>query len=474
MRKVLQRAKNIAALLLMVGATCIVAVPHTAYAAAGNPSYCDSSVPRINNQDFGAEVPVIMVHGLLGNGTDWGSINNASSFAGRVNNIPDVAVAHRFDYDWSKWVTDPGNGPRLAKTIDCISQLSQHNGGKGKVIVVGYSMGGLMARDALSHGVDGRHVADEVDQVITIGTPHAGANASAWCGVFMIYGCKWFVPGSNEMTALPDFPSQTIVHTIAGDVTRVYHNQWGQEVKRERPYDDTLVPVNSAHLAYTIDADKGGGSTTFYCDKSYLTLGIFGSIEQGKANCEHGQLVQNASNGVREDTIAAIEKYVAWLNTPPVTHNSFTVGTITMTFDDRWRNVNYGASGPGEDLIGQDLTNGTACTNCSTTPPPTVYPSILVTNMASVCNDGRTMMECMTSSSWTDNQVGPAPDVTIGGRTPDSSLRFIQPGDTNASRMFWCFEAEKICIDYGIGADINLEPSAALLDVLHSATWSGV
>jgi hypothetical protein len=426
----------------------------TVLAASGNPAYCDSDVPLLNNRNFGTEVPVVLVHGFQGNDTDWGSINDPSSFAGRVNNIPGVAVAHRFDYNWAKWVSDKNSGPRLAKTIDCISQLSVHNGGKGKVIVVGYSMGGLVARDATGHmSSDGqRDIAEEVGQAITIGTPHTGTNIPI-AGV-PSHVARGFMKGSPELAILPQFSPNTTVHTIAGDVTRVYSDLQGHEVKREQPYDDTLVPMDSAHAASTTDVAKGGGSKTFSCEKFYSGIPYLNWYPNtATAPCEHGRLMQDANNGVREDTIAAIEKYAAWLNTPP----SFTAGAITVTFDNRWTNTDYGADGPNGDILGTDTANGA---------------SLLIGNMANWCNDGRTMMECMTQGTWTHNQVGPAPAITVGGRTPDSSVRFIQGSGTNGNRMFWCFESEKVCIDYGTSADVYLEPSAALLDLLHTATWS--
>jgi len=446
MRGVLHKLKGLAALSVMLAAMIIGTVP-SASAATGNPSYCDADVPSLTNKNIGKEVPVILVHGL-GNynasANAWGSISNPSSFAGKIDRAPGVAVAHIFHYDTSVWV-DQQSGPQLAKTIDCVSRLSAQNGGKGKVIVIGSSMGGLVARDALSrHSSDGRAIADEVGQVITIGSPHLGADVWTW---------SVFNPGSPELARLPHFPAQTTVHTIAADVTKVTRDFWSGQTTREQLHNDTLVSVNSAHSEYSIDTNKGGGQKTITCEKYYVKL--FGvAYDSGPAPCQHDQLITNPLNGVPTDTLDAINKYVTWLNTPPVTP-SYTAGAITVRFDDRWTNAGYGASGPNGDIIGQDLTGS----------------SVLIANM-SWCNDGRTMMQCWTSGDWTHNQVGPAPAITVGGRTPDSSIQFIQPGHMNASRMFWCFETEKVCIDYGTGNDVYLQPSAALLDMLHNATWN--
>ncbi len=433
----LKRAFALVSLVTLLAATLPAG---TVSAASGNPAYCDPQVDRLNEQGFGTEVPVIMVHGRDGNASNWGSINDNSSFAGRVNDLPNVAVAHRFNYNTGGWVTDQNVGPKLAKTIDCVSQLSVHNGGKGKVIIVGYSMGGLVAREALSkRSTDNqRAIADEVGQVVTIGTPHTGI-------IYPFLGAWSY--NSAEMQALPKFPSQTIVHTIAGDVTQVKTDWRGNET-RTRPYNDTLVSTFSAHSGWTVDSDKGGGFKDITCEKRYNWYNA-----SQNAPCEHGQLISWANNGVREDTLDAISKYVAWLNTPPAPQ-SFTAGTITVKFDSRWIYGDYGASGPNEDIVGSDGDG-----------------ALLIMNMASWCAEGRTMMECLTPpGNWT--QIGSAPAVTVGGRTPNSSILFNQSGTTTGNRMFWCFDAEKVCIDYGTGADVNLQPSAALLDLLHSATWS--
>lgn len=439
MSGVLQRIRGFAALTVMVMALAIAALPQQASAAAGNPPYCDAEVDPLIQQNFNTDVPVILVHGRDGKPSDWGSLTEDSSFISRVDGQINAAVVQSFKYNTNNWVTHKDSGPKLAKTIDCASRLSLENGGKGKVVVIGYSMGGLVIREALSKrsSDNQRAIADEVGQVITIGTPHNGI-------IYPVPG-RWGY-NSAQLQALPKFPAQTIVHTIAGDVTSVRTDLFGNET-RTRPYNDTLVSTFSAHSGWTVDSDKGGGFKDITCEKRYTWYGF-----SQAAPCEHGQLIAWANNGVREDTIDAMDKYVAWLNTPVA--ESYTAGTITVTFDDRWLYGQYGASGPNEDIIGDD-GNG----------------ALLIANMASWCTDGRTMMECMRGD-WAINVIGPAPAITVGGRTPDSSILFNQSGGSTGNRMFWCFEAEKVCIDYGKGADVNLEPSAALLDLLHNATWS--
>lgn len=452
--------------LFFIFLAAIVSMPQSASAAAGNPSYCDADIDRIVNTNIGTEVPVVLVHGFNGSSADWGSLDNANSFASKINVIPGVAVAHMFNYNTLNWVDHQNSGPKLAKTIDCISRLSLQSGGKGKVSVVGYSMGGLVARDALSHrSSDGqRAIADQVGQAITIGTPHIGTTLpTAWQFVpFTLVSA--FTTGSNELTRLPHFPSQTAVHTIAGDVEKVYKNNWNQEVKRERPYDDTLVTTLSAHAEYTIDAVKGGGQATFECEKEYRSFTSFAwYISVTNAPCQHDQLTKNANNGVRGDTVDAIQKYVSYLNAP--TTRSLTIRDLTTTYDSRWTNVAYGPSGPGEDLDATDTTNGAECTNCSTTPPPVQHAFIQIFNTASFCTTQ--IQDCLDLAV-----VGDAPAVTVGGRTPDYSIRYLEGGNSGTALM-WCFNDEKVCMSYRRPSTAQqVEPSQALLDVLNTATWA--
>lgn len=455
MVRVVDKIKGFTALLFMV-LTFATAIPPSVFAAAKNPSYCDSSIDRLTNLNIGTEVPAILVHGFLGSTSEWGSLDNATSFAARINDIPGVAVGDIFSYKTNKWVDDADNGPKLAKTIDCLSRMSLQNGGKGKVVVVGYSMGGLLTRQALSYrSTDNqRAIADEVGQAITIGTPNTGA----------LVPITKFRIGSNALEVLPHFPPQTIVHAIAGDVTRVYYDLFSQEVRREHPNDDTLVPISSALAEYTGNVSIGGGSQVISCEKIYSSIT---NISTDNAPCEHTQLTY-ATNGVRLDTTEAIKKYVAFLSTPAPdpTSKTLTIGALTTKYDNRWLNADYGASGPGEDLNADDTTNVASCTNCSDTPPPSVPAFIQVINM-SWCT--ASIESCALDSQTV---VGTAPAETIGGRTPSYSARYLDSG-YDGTGLVWCFESDKICVYYRRGTDTpQLEPSQALLDVFSTATWS--
>ena len=149
-----------------------------AEAAAGNPAYCSPQVDKLDNRKFGKDIPVILVHGIQGSSVDWAVGGSGRSFYDTLDSLPYVSVAQAFDYDAE--VIDLINvetlypaAEKLAATIHCASMISKKNGGQGKVIVIGYSLGGLVTRLALSYEAADKNgvahkVSKMVSQVVTI------------------------------------------------------------------------------------------------------------------------------------------------------------------------------------------------------------------------------------------------------------------------------------------------------------------
>src|SRR5262245_27936454 len=85
-------------------------------------------------------------------------------------------------------------GAALVRLIDFIRELAQQESGeRPKVNIIAHSMGGLLVREAVQstypNGNPGRHAADYINKIVTLGTPHQGIS-------FEIF--KNWIPGSAE------------------------------------------------------------------------------------------------------------------------------------------------------------------------------------------------------------------------------------------------------------------------------------
>lgn len=175
----------------------ICSVPGLDYADTNTTDKSDTGGPVVIRPDKrGHHIPIVMVHGLTGNskhnnyddkGQQIGSFSKPIDLAtfqetlaprpsliGVLQNIAGAAV-YTFDYhDLSaRWVTDPGIGQNLAKSIDCLYRQSGE-----KVIVVAHSMGGLATRQAMTAA--GLDISSKVSQVIEFGTPNAGSDIASF------------------------------------------------------------------------------------------------------------------------------------------------------------------------------------------------------------------------------------------------------------------------------------------------------
>lgn len=151
----------------------------------------DRGTPPTQTLDArGRYVPVVMVHGWTSKATHTrartGTFSHLIDLSTTVGHRPPAprsligqlqglsgAAVFTFDYheDSAKWVDHTNLGPALARAIDCLHEKS----GQEKVIVVGHSMGGLIARYALSDADGGAQRAPRVSTVVTFGTPQTGS-----------------------------------------------------------------------------------------------------------------------------------------------------------------------------------------------------------------------------------------------------------------------------------------------------------
>lgn len=162
-----------------------------------------------------APMPVVLVHGVL---------CNAGVFAWTICRFAEEGVGPPYALSY---------GPPLAPIERFSAQLAQvidkacRDTGAAKVVIVGHSMGGLVARDYLR-----RYGGAKVARVVTIGTPHHGSRfaylAAGWC-------LAQIRPGSAWLAALPEPPPSPPIVSL-----------WS-------PHDSMVAPQTSAVLEGAIN-----------------------------------------------------------------------------------------------------------------------------------------------------------------------------------------------------------------------------
>lgn len=256
----------------------------------------------------GTWVPVIMVHGWTGrsshpnaDGTDAtqgafshlidltankvGKAETPRSLIGQLQGLPGAAV-FTFDYHpySGRWVTDSHLGPALGKVVDCLAKASGQ-----KVIIVGHSMGGLIARYAAAHP----NRSSVISRIITLGTPNTGSLAAYLANAALTVGsglsravatvrlvlaacgqvttarmsadglCSLLLPflaafdgqagralrfGSPELKQLANVPTGITVNAVAGDISFQLPLSWFGLGQSKDPVEvgDLIVPLSSA------------------------------------------------------------------------------------------------------------------------------------------------------------------------------------------------------------------------------------
>jgi triacylglycerol esterase/lipase EstA (alpha/beta hydrolase family) len=109
-----------------------------------------------------ATLPVILLHGVLCNAGVW------RGFRGHLR-VRGIAAVYTFTFE-PPFASIERFAQQLAGRIDAVRAAT----GADKVVLVGHSMGGLVARAYLR-----RHGAGKVALLLTLGTPHHGS-AHAW------------------------------------------------------------------------------------------------------------------------------------------------------------------------------------------------------------------------------------------------------------------------------------------------------
>jgi pimeloyl-ACP methyl ester carboxylesterase len=417
MRRIITAMLTLAVLLGLA-----IAVPATAAASTVTAQACakELGLQVPSSQDAKAKTPVILVHGLWGNG------NSLKSMDESLVSLP--IATYRFNYQSvnDHWVTEGDTAQRLAKTIVCYSKLYD---GK-KVIIVVHSMGGLLTRAALDWAAYGTFAKKAVGHIVTIGTPHKGANISDasyiantslcnaaffWWGEDAQQNCNTVEegkavsamrPGSPELAALPHIPSGITVRAIAGDVKAPpVCTPWSCALVDSN--SDLVVPVSSATDEYT-STGVGDGKKVYAC----TGLNWFESMSQ--AWCSHSNLTKAPE--VQADVRASIQAYLASLKPqklplPPHTMYDFFT-RFKLPFLSTW---DTSMSEPNAVL---NVADRSIC-SADNASCPHIYFIDLTSSYGKQTygNDpvGMVARESCTTAGQGLGSVGPGQSVTVGG-----------------------------------------------------------
>lgn len=169
--------------IMMTGPIPSVAVGKTA------PSIEQSANNRLTDlscqEPMGSRTPVLLIHGYNSDAASWKSAIGTSNTPGIFCDSSTWATSFVYGGDTAKlsdkqlsymWVREYEIGPTLAARIGTLADQSRRNGGPGKVVLIGHSLGGLAIRCALTDSC-GHHgnLSTKVELIATIGTPNLGS-----------------------------------------------------------------------------------------------------------------------------------------------------------------------------------------------------------------------------------------------------------------------------------------------------------
>lgn len=228
------------------------------------PGSCDPPEPD----------PILLVHGLASNGTTWHQLTDmlegeGLEFAGYpqfdrttgqvVGIFPGKVYSMHFSDAWSTYpsqsLTLAEQGQEIGKIVAAIRAV---NPGVVRVRLVGHSMGGLAVRTYLQElAAGGVQYAEDVAQLVTIGTPHHGSMLAAICnspivGVLCLalnvspssVAVQELEPGSPSLAQLADLTTNPLPEAVrfAAVVATGEETLWISEVFVD---GDGVVPAES-------------------------------------------------------------------------------------------------------------------------------------------------------------------------------------------------------------------------------------
>ena len=213
-----------------------------------------------------ADTLVVFVHGLCEDENSWQRRSRAHKTAERdeeldaahvVTHGQRLAHAHGMTPLYVRYNTGRrvhANGTRLADTLDDV--VATWPAAVRRIVLVGHSMGGLVARSACHHAIEAEQAwVEHVSNLVYLGTPHLGAPLAR--GVHGAAGWLARLPETRGVTRLLDHRSDGVRDLTTGRiVTETGARQAEAALQEETEQDLTPLPDVHHHLlAATITRD---------------------------------------------------------------------------------------------------------------------------------------------------------------------------------------------------------------------------
>lgn len=200
--------------------------------------------------------PLVLLHGLGGRPENWKNGLTDYSLILKNDNYPEDYLSY-YDfgknsdgsYNYDGDIRDMASG--LGTVIAELSEKHRNDGGDGEVDLLGYSLGGIVARQYLAANPENHNVR----KLLTVGSPHQGV---------------WSLGIGEEIRRLP-FAGETVEKTLKKTIVSV--------INADKP-NQPLNPESRAVKQLTPESDfykgESGINITVSKDTSYATF--FGDI----------------------------------------------------------------------------------------------------------------------------------------------------------------------------------------------------
>ena len=180
-----RRLRSAVAVLLVVLAVAAGPVAHAPEAAAADCTGVQPVATAPEPHEDGRYTPILLVHGFLGDSTAWHKPATWStpesydaqgfSLIQKLSTLPGAAL-YTVDYRTShlKWFAhEGGGGYEFLRVADCVLAADLHQG--HDLVVVAHSMGGLIARWAITDAPGAAQRRERAGLMVTLGTPYEGS-----------------------------------------------------------------------------------------------------------------------------------------------------------------------------------------------------------------------------------------------------------------------------------------------------------